>query len=208
MAFERQQPSADLRAFLDPLKPGSYFDCGEARLHGIDDALEAEAVRRGRDVGEDDFQLVATDGGLIFCRASISFAIAARWKDLNIGRPVDTDAGGSVLLPILWPTHGDLEFTVSRRLGSNIFRRWLQIQAQATRRTQVEQAPTPEQQRRSLDTTGDHGLSGVPTPEPVEPPHVEPTIDLNGSLNGHGLPGVVDTEISVRGRRRERPRGR
>ncbi len=160
MAFERRQPSVELRAFLDPLKPGSYFDCGEARLHGIDDALEAEAIRRGRDVGEDEFQLVATDGGLIFCRASISFAIAARWKDLNVGRPVGTDMGGTVLLPIRWPTHGELEFSVSRRLGSNVFRRWLQIQAQATRRHKVE-LEVKEDQREALGVTTDHGLVGV-----------------------------------------------
>ncbi len=139
MSFERRQPSVDLRAFLDPLKPGEYFDCGRARLYGIDEALEAEALRRGRAVGDDDFQLVATNGGLIFCRASIMFAIAARWKDLTISRPDDGNRRGEVLLPISWPTHGDLQFTVSRRLGSNIFRRWLQLQAQATRRSQVEQ---------------------------------------------------------------------
>ncbi len=139
MTFERRKPSVDLRAFLDPLKPGSYFDCGEARLGGIDVALEEEALRRGRPVGEDSFQLVATDGGLIYCRASIMFAIAARWKDLTIGRPEDGAAADESVLPVTWPTHGDLRFTVSRRLGSNIFRRWLQLQAQATRRSQVEQ---------------------------------------------------------------------
>ena len=179
MSFERQQPSVELRAFLDPLKPGSYFDCGGARLHGIDEALEAEAVRRGRDVGGDDFQLVATDGGLIFCRASISFAIAARWKDLSIGRPVNGETGGKVLLPIYWPTHGDLEFTVSRRLGSNVFRRWLQIQAQATRRSQLEQGGD-DQQHHSMVTTEVHGVSSSATVD--EMPGVEfgagDTIDL------------------------------
>ncbi len=147
MAFERRQPSVDLRAFLDPLKPGEYFDCGRARLYGIDEALEAEAQRRGRAVGDDEFQLVATDGGLIFCRASIMFAIAARWKDLTIGRPQDGTRSGEAILPINWPTHGDLQFTVSRRLGSNVFRRWLQLQAQATRRSQVEQDARYERAR-------------------------------------------------------------
>jgi hypothetical protein len=156
MAFERHQPSVDLRAFLDPLKPGFYFDCGEARLYGIDEALEAEAIRRGRPVGNDEFQLVATDGGLIFCRASITFAIAARWKDLVISRPEEGEPDDKVLLPISWPTHGDLQFTVSRRLGSNVFRRWLQVQAQATRRSQVEQDARFEQTRRSTVDELDH----------------------------------------------------
>ncbi len=157
MAFERQSPSVELRSFLDPLNPGEYFDCGDARLHGIDEALEAEAQRRGRAVGDDDFQLVATDGGLIFCRASIMFAIAARWKDLTIGRPEDLDHDAMVLLPISWPTHGDLQFTVSRRLGSNVFRRWLQLQAKATRLSQVEQETRVDPRTLTAGATNDVG---------------------------------------------------
>ncbi len=192
----------DLRAFLDPLKPGEYFDCGEARLFGIDEALEAEALRRGRAVGADQFQLVATDGGLIFCRASIMFAIAARWKDLTICRPEDGTNTGEAVLPITWPTHGDLQFTVSRRLGSNIFRRWLQIQAQATRRSQVEQDARFERSR-VLDSTAVNGHpngdgnghshreanghpSGGAGPKRVDAVDLREVAEVNGNGNGAG----------------------
>ena len=221
MAFERRQPSVDLRSFLDPLKPGEYFDCGGARLYGIDEALEAEALRRGRAVGDDQFQLVATDGGLIFCRASIMFAIAARWKDLTIGRPEDGTRSGEVMLPISWPTHGDLQFTVSRRLGSNVFRRWLQLQAQATRRSQVEQdvrferttspATTPTDGHSHPAANGQTAMestdirhperNGFSTPAEAEAAeHVEP-VDLreaNGSggdsPHRQGVPADVESE--------------
>ncbi|MDH3302786.1 MAG: hypothetical protein OES24_19985 [Acidimicrobiia bacterium] len=202
MTFERRQPSVDLRAFLDPLKPGEYFDCGGARLHGIDEALEAEALRRGRAVGDDHFQLVATDGGLIFCRASIMFAIAARWKDLTIGRPEEGAPSGEVILPINWPTHGDLRFTVSRRLGSNIFRRWLQLQAQATRRSQVEQDVRFERTTSSAaapadghshgmvnghrgdepSSDGEPGRNGFSAPSDIEASDDAATLDLRGSV--------------------------
>jgi len=205
MAFERRQPSVDLRSFLDPLKPGEYFDCGGARLYGIDEALEAEALRRGRAVGDDQFQLVATDGGLIFCRASIMFAIAARWKDLTIGRPEDGTRSGEVMLPISWPTHGDLQFTVSRRLGSNVFRRWLQLQAQATRRSQVEQdvrferttspATTPTDGHSHPAANGQTAMestdirhperNGFSTPADVESAPSEDS-HRNGKRNGNG----------------------
>lgn len=181
MSFERRQPSVDLRAFLDPLKPGEYFDCGAARLYGIDEALEAEALRRGRAVGDDDFQLVATNGGLIFCRASIMFAIAARWKDLAINRPEEGNRSDEVLLPISWPTHGDLQFTVSRRLGSNIFRRWLQLQAQATRRSQVEQ-----------DVRFERTAAPAPSPAAAEANGHYHT-DSEPASNGHtGIDSVTD----------------
>ncbi len=135
--YRRHKPSAALRDFLDPLDPGSYFDCGGARLHGLDDALLREAESRGRTIGDDSFQLVATDMGLIFCRPSISFAIAARWDEVMLIRPRGEDP---VVLPITWPTHGELKFTVSKRLASNIFRRWLQLRMQATRLARQEQA--------------------------------------------------------------------
>lgn len=128
--YQRHKPSAALREFLDPLDPGSYFDCGRARLHGLDDALLKEAESRGRRVGDDSFQLVATDMGLIFCRPSISFAIAARWEEAMLIRPHGDDP---VVLPVTWPTHGELKFTVSKRLAGNIFRRWLQLRMQAAR---------------------------------------------------------------------------
>ena len=128
--YQRHKPSAALREFLDPLDPGSYFDCGRARLRGLDDALLAEARSRGRAIGDDSFQLVATDMGVIYCRPSISFAIAARWADVTIARPRGDDP---VVLAITWPTHGELKFTVSNRLAGNVFRRWLQLRVQADR---------------------------------------------------------------------------
>lgn len=174
--YEKRQPSPELRSFLDPLKPGAYFDCGRARLYGIDEVLEREAERRGRPVGPDHFQLVATDGGLIFCRASITFAIAARWKDVTISRPVDRPRDERVDLAVVWPNHGELTFTVSRRLASNVFRRWLQFQAQSTRRHQVEQAARYEQSQRgqSEPESKPGGLgrnlaaSSMPAPETLQ----------------------------------------
>ena len=129
--YRRHGPTAALRQFLDPLDPGDYFDCGRARLHGLDDALLAEARARGRTIGDDAFLLVATDMGLIFCRPSISFAIAARWEDITLIRPRGDDP---VVLPVTWPRHGELKFTLSKRLAGNIFRRWLQLRMQAARR--------------------------------------------------------------------------
>ncbi len=174
--YEKRQPSPELRSFLDPLKPGAYFDCGRARLYGIDEVLEQEAERRGRPVGADHFQLVATDGGLIFCRASITFAIAARWKDITMSRPVVHSGDGRVDLAVVWPNHGELTFTVSRRLASNVFRRWLQFQAQSTRRHQVEQAaryersqrtrPEPESASGGTDRT--LAASAMPAPETLQ----------------------------------------
>jgi len=199
-AFERRQPSVDLRAFLDPLKPGDYFDCGQARLYGIE-ALEAEALRRGRAVGDDEFQLVATDGGLIFCRASIMFAIAARWKDLTIGRPEDGTQSGEAILPIEWPTHGDLQFTVSRRLGSNVFRRWLQLQAQATRRSQVEQDARFELSRSSGQpaANGHRQPVGADTDSlaqngTVDLRNVNGAHDVDDDRNQHGVVDEVDLD--------------
>lgn len=198
MSFERRQPSVDLRAFLDPLKPGEYFDCGAARLYGIDEALEAEARRRGRAVGDDDFQLVATNGGLIFCRASIMFAIAARWKDLTIGRPEDGGRPGEVLLPISWPTHGDLQFTVSRRLGSNIFRRWLQLQAQATRRSQVEQDVRFERTAAPAPAAGEANGHSHSHSQTARNGHaeVESPVDDQPERNGCSTPtGIHATDV-------------
>ncbi len=161
---------------MDPLKPGAYFDCGRARLYGIDEVLEQEAERRGRPIGADHFQLVATDGGLIFCRASITFAIAARWKDITMSRPVAHSGDERVDLAVVWPNHGELTFTVSRRLASNIFRRWLQFQAQNTRRHQVEQAARYERSQRTRpepesesDGTGRTlATSAMPAPETLQ----------------------------------------
>ena len=200
MAFERRQPSVDLRAFLDPLKPGDYFDCGEARLYGIDEALEEEALRRGRAVGDDQFQLVATDGGLIFCRASIMFAIAARWKDLTIGRPQEGNRPGQAVVPINWPTHGNLQFTVSRRLGSNVFRRWLQLQAQATRRSQVEQDARFERSASvpSAPINGHSPLpdgNGGPADGPAGDDHHEPgrqPVSSSGRIGAAGEQQPID----------------
>lgn len=169
--YEKRQPSPELRSFLDPLKPGSYFDCGRARLYGIDEVLEQEAERRDRPVGHDHFQLVATDGGLIFCRASITFAIAARWKDVSMERPVERPNDERVDLAVVWPTHGELTFTVSRRLASNIFRRWLQFQAQNSRRHQVEQAARYERSQRlpQAENIGSSlAASPMPAPETLQ----------------------------------------
>ncbi|MGI9596038.1 MAG: hypothetical protein ACR2QK_07745, partial [Acidimicrobiales bacterium] len=135
--YRRHKPSTELRDFLDPLDPGSYFDCGQARLHGLDDALLREAESRGRQIGDDSFQLVATDMGLIFCRPSISFAIAAHWEDVTLIRPHGDDP---VVLPVNWPTHGELKFTVSKRLAGNVFRRWLQLRMQSERLARREKA--------------------------------------------------------------------
>lgn len=126
---------------MDPLDPGSYFDCGRARLRGLDDALLAEAKSRGRAIGDDSFQLVATDMGVIYCRPSISFAIAARWADVTIARPRGDDP---VVLVITWPTHGELKFTVGKRLAGNVFRRWLQLRVQADRIHRAESAAVEE----------------------------------------------------------------
>lgn len=143
---ERQLPSGELRNFLDPLNPGVYFDHGPARLYGIDEVLEFEAARRGRSLGDDEFQLVATDGGLIFCRASICFAIAARWRDLTLSRPeAHDDDFGRMDLPVEWPGHGLLAFTVSQRLGSNVYRRWLHMQSEAGRRSHAADVAESEQ---------------------------------------------------------------
>lgn len=176
--YEKRQPSHELRSFLDPLKPGAYFDCGRARLYGIDEVLEQEAERRGRPVGADHFQLVATDGGLIFCRASITFAIAARWKDVTISRPVDRSEDERVDLAVIWPNHGELTFTVSRRLASNVFRQWLQYQARNTRRHQVEQAARYEQSQRTAGE--DESRRGTPdrNPRPSSQPAPE-TVQLD-----------------------------
>lgn len=156
--YQRHKPSAALREFLDPLDPGSYFDCGRARLHGLDDALLKEAESRGRTIGGDSFQLVATDMGLIFCRPSISFAIAARWDEVLLIRP---DGDDPVVLPVTWPTHGELKFTVSKRLAGNVFRRWLQLRMQSARLARKE-----EDEGRAAG----HELQyGAPAPSSVVP---------------------------------------
>lgn len=122
--YRRHKPSAAVRAFLDPLDPGLYFDCGNARLRGLDEALLREAQRRGRTIGDDSFQLVATDTGLIYCRPSIAFAIAAKWDEITMNM---AGRDGPVLLEVQWPVHGPLKFTVSRRLAGNVYRRWQQL---------------------------------------------------------------------------------
>lgn len=156
--YRRHGPSAALREFLDPLDPGDYFDCGRARLHGLDDALLDEARSRGRTIGDDAFLLVATDMGLIFCRPSISFAIAARWEDIGLIRPRGDDP---VVLPVTWPRHGELKFTLSKRLAGNIFRRWLQLRMHVARR--VRQA---EQHPLSVPSGLDLGRATVADPPP------------------------------------------
>ncbi len=150
--YRRHEPSAALRDFLDPLDPGSYFDCGEARLHGLDDALLREAESRGRRIGDDSFQLVATDMGLIFCRPSISFAIAARWQEVMLIRPHGDDPA---VLPVNWPTHGELKFTVSKRLAANVFRRWLQLRMQRERVVRRENAARFTAVERTVTSSGD-----------------------------------------------------
>lgn len=126
-------PAAGIRSFLDHLDPGEYFDCGRARLEGIDEVLEEEAVRRGRPLGEDSFMLVATDVGLIYCRPSISFAIAGKWSDIGIVEPAaDTSDSASCRLAVTWPIHGELSFVLSRRLGTNLHRRWAQVHSHNT----------------------------------------------------------------------------
>lgn len=159
--YQRHKPSAALREFLDPLDPGSYFDCGRARLRGLDDALLAEARSRGRAIGDDSFQLVATDMGVIYCRPSISFAIAARWDDVVIVRPRGDDP---VVLVVTWPTHGELKFTLSKRLAGNIFRRWLQLRVQTDRvRRSVETVESEE----AVPATDAPPRPGVTTSEKV-----------------------------------------
>ncbi|MEM9562245.1 MAG: hypothetical protein AAGA93_06500 [Actinomycetota bacterium] len=108
----------------------------------------AEARSRGRTIGDDAFLLVATDMGLIFCRPSISFALAARWEEISIIRPRGDDP---VVLPITWPRHGELKFTVSKRLAGNIFRRWLQLRMMAARHA------------REAAVSGRHRVVRVPT---------------------------------------------
>ncbi len=75
--------------------------------------------------------------GLIFCRPSISFAIAARWEEVTLTRPHGEDP---VVLPVTWPTHGELKFTVSKRLAGNVFRRWLQLRMQTERLARKDKA--------------------------------------------------------------------
>jgi hypothetical protein len=131
-------------------------------------------------VGDDSFQLVATDMGLIYCRPSISFAIAARWDEVTLVRPHGEDP---VVLPINWPTHGELKFTVSKRLAGNVFRRWLQLRMQTERQARREKA-----ERFNLRPTGPTATSSRSGPgdtitDPsgewelvteVEPAHREP----------------------------------
>ena len=165
--YRRHEPSAAVREFLDPLDPGSYFDCGDARLHGLDDALLREAESRGRRIGDDSFQLVATDMGLIFCRPSISFAIAARWQEVMLTRPHGDDP---VLLAVNWPTHGELKFTVSKRLAANVFRRWLQLRMQRERVVRRENAARFTAVERGVPPSDDWEVVAKvqPPPTPVE----------------------------------------
>jgi hypothetical protein len=133
------------------LDPGSYFDCGNARLRGLDEALLREAERRGRTIGDDVFQLVATDTGLIYCRPSIAFAIAARWDEIVVEAP---RGDGPVVLEIGWPVHGPLKFTVSGRLAGNVYRRWQQRQggqppARSSRPRKL--SPRPETAPQAVD---------------------------------------------------------
>ncbi len=184
--YRRHGPTAALREFLDPLDPGDYFDCGRARLHGLDDALLDEARSRGRAIGDDAFLLVATDMGLVFCRPSISFAIAARWEDISLIRPRGDDP---VVLPVAWPRHGELKFTLSKRLAGNIFRRWLQLRMHAARRARQAAA---ESGRHRPTFDGDTGPNPIlePVPEPATTPG--PTADLDPD------PGVeLDVRIST-----------
>ena len=58
-------------------------------------------------------------------------------------RPTGEDL---VVLAIDWPTHGRLKFTVSRRLGGNIYRRWTQLLVQTDRRVGTDPA-----ERRSTE---------------------------------------------------------
>ncbi len=175
--YRRHGPTAALRQFLDPLDPGDYFDCGRARLHGLDDALLAEARSRGRTIGDDAFLLVATDMGLIFCRPSISFALAARWEDISIIRPRGDDP---VVLPVTWPRHGELKFTVSKRLAGNIFRRWLQLRMMAARHA------------REAAVSGRHRAVRIPTgPVPLVG---DPDTVIDGAI---GLDGDADDGIDL-----------
>jgi len=179
-----------LQEFLDPLDPGDYFDCGRARLHGLDDALLDEARSRGREVGDDDFLLVASDAGLFFCRPSISFAISARWDEITLIRPRGDDP---VLLPVTWPRHGELKFTVSKRLAANIFRRWLQLRMHADRKKrQTGQHPVVLRTEarsgrgvgRRLDQDRDDGLDLGRAPGAGESDtEVENGGPTNGELN-------------------------
>ncbi len=169
--YQRHRPSAALETFLEPLEPGVFFDCGRARLHGLDDALVREAISRGRTPGDDSFQLIAAESGLIFCRASISFAIAAPWDRITVGRPSGDDP---VVLPVMWPVHGELAFTVSKRLAGNLFRRWVQLQA------------------RSMEGEAGGGDDPYAVPPPIDVEPDEPDPDVDGEA-GAG----IDPEVTV-----------
>ena len=189
--YQRHKPSAALREFLDPLDPGAYFDCGRARLHGLDDALLKEAESRGRQVGDDSFQLVATDMGLVFCRPSISFAIAARWEEVMLIRPHGEDP---VVLPVTWPTHGELKFTVSKRLAGNIFRRWLQLRMQAARQARLEESEASAEEHADASDTPATPETAV---DVAEAPAAE--IDLTDApeadlVSAHG--GELDIDLN------------
>ena len=184
--YRRHGPTAALREFLDPLDPGDYFDCGRARLHGLDDALLAEARSRGRTVGDDAFLLVATDMGLIFCRPSISFAIAARWQDISLIRPRGDDP---VVLPVSWPRHGELKFTLSKRLAGNIFRRWLQLRMQAARR-----ARDVETGQHRLFTPFEAGVATGPPAGTIEAPVADDEQETSPGVGPAAEASIDDVE--------------
>lgn len=190
--YQRHKPSAAVRRFLDPLDPGAYFDCGRAGLKGIDDVLLLEAERRGRVAGEDSFQLVATDTGLIYCRPSISFAIAARWSDIVIARPEGDDP---VLMIVTWPTHGNLSFTVGKRLGGNVFRRWLQRQMRVTQarrstggRAVVAATPSVETATSQQPAQPAPGVVDLPVPDSKVVVDIKP--DGDGGSEAESTPRV------------------
>lgn len=175
--YRRHGPSAALRQFLDHLDPGDYFDCGRARLHGLDDALLEEARQRGLDPGDDAFVLVATDTGLIFCRPSINYAITAGWDEITVTRPRGDDP---VVLPIRWPRHGELKFTVSKRLAGNVFRRWLQLRVQADR------VARDTRQHHLRVATGQHPRIGSAAADPDAEVTGEPAVGDLSSIVATG----------------------
>ena len=184
--YRRHGPTAALRQFLDPLDPGDYFDCGRARLHGLDDALLAEARARGRTIGDDAFLLVATDMGLVFCRP---VDLVRHRRPLGGHHPDPAPGGRSrSSCPVTWPRHGELKFTLSKRLAGNIFRRWLQLRMQAARR-----ARDVETGQHRIFTPFEAGVATGPSAGTSEPqPPASDDEEAERSLVAGPRPGSVD----------------
>ncbi|MGH1489103.1 MAG: hypothetical protein ACRBK7_06860 [Acidimicrobiales bacterium] len=70
------------------------------------------------------------------------------------------------MLAVSWPTHGELKFTVSKRLAGNVFRRWLQLRMQAERLARREKAerfnlkPTQDVARQQPGSASGEEIAG------------------------------------------------